>query len=410
MDIKTIGFYGNTCNFMFQICKVLRKISALDAHLFLDIRHDFQMLPESDSPELVDNYPSWIHKEDYIGNMQIIFPSTSSLIAELNQFDLVILSFNGLMIAPYLDKKTVFFVTGGDLTIFPFPMKSLHFYDSIAKKIGAIYRGKRQVEGIRCVDQIWSQPFLPFKLAENRLNVNHKVQPFYFPLIIDTEEFTPIKKVGSSEVESQIKLIKDKFDRYIFSPARIRIDDDGFMVETGQWKNNIFFLNVLKKYIGRTGDLNTAILLIDKQGSAENEEQKKFKSIIKSLGLSDFIVWLTPPSSGGYTRNELARFYQESFAVADDFGVGWFGSIALEGLSSGKPVFNFLDEKAMAELYPWHPILSSRDIDEVSVKLEELIRDNHHYQLTCEKSRTWINDFHSASKAGDVYLRNLGHD
>ena len=56
-----IHFVGNTCNNHYVIVKELRQ-QGVDARLFLPHCHTVtpQTQPESEDPELVDGYPSWI--------------------------------------------------------------------------------------------------------------------------------------------------------------------------------------------------------------------------------------------------------------------------------------------------------------------------------------------------------------
>ena len=55
----------------------------------------------------------------------------------------------------------------------------------------------------------------------------------------------------------------------------------------------------------------------------------------------------------------MRALYHRSDVVADEFGVGWFGYVTLEGLASSRPVLCHLDEQVMATMYPEHPILDN---------------------------------------------------
>jgi hypothetical protein len=48
----------------------------------------------------------------------------------LNKYDIVILSHIGVVLTPYVTAKTIFYVTGGDLTRIPFPVKFSFLYKS----------------------------------------------------------------------------------------------------------------------------------------------------------------------------------------------------------------------------------------------------------------------------------------
>ena len=55
-----VAFCGDVANNFYQIAKAVRRWKDIDAHLFVDFNSG-QNVPENDDPELVDNYPDWIH-------------------------------------------------------------------------------------------------------------------------------------------------------------------------------------------------------------------------------------------------------------------------------------------------------------------------------------------------------------
>ena len=52
-----IAFYGNVCNNYYTLAKALRSRLNVDAHLYLNHKADIQNRPESDDPDLKNNYP-----------------------------------------------------------------------------------------------------------------------------------------------------------------------------------------------------------------------------------------------------------------------------------------------------------------------------------------------------------------
>ena len=213
--------------------------------------------------------------------------------------------------------------------------------------------------------------------------------------------------LNNIDIKTVLTNIKTSFKKYIFCPSRIKTNDSSFMIDTGQWKNNSLLLEAFKVFRDNKGSDDIGLVFIDKQGEGENVEQKEFKELISNYGLDNDVIWLTPQNPGGFTRYQLVSLYQECFAVADDFGVGWFGSIALEGLATGRPVFNFVDESAMSILYPWHPIISSNNAQRIAVEIEYLVSNEQAYKELCERSRGWIEEFHSISSAKQKYSENF---
>ena len=103
-----IAFYGNTCNNFFAIARAVRRASAIDAHLFIDSDADWMQFPESENPELRDNYPSWIHKGPYHSMASRFWPGRSPLVRELEKFDVVMVSGGGVRLAPFVSTQFIF--------------------------------------------------------------------------------------------------------------------------------------------------------------------------------------------------------------------------------------------------------------------------------------------------------------
>jgi glycosyltransferase involved in cell wall biosynthesis len=96
--------------------------------------------------------------------------------------------------------------------------------------------------------------------------------------------------------------------------------------------------------------------------------------------------------------------YSISDVIADDFGVGWFGSASLEALSCAKPLLNYVDSSIMSENYPWHPFLSSKDADELAEIIKDLYGNPSKVQEIGANGRRWVQEFHSAEPIKQRYL------
>src|SRR6185369_16680425 len=107
--------YGNMCNNFYTLAKTLRKELNIDAHLYLSDNVDFQHKPESDDPELLNNYPDWIHMAPEWDAFLYLRKWDKRFINELNKYDIVFLSDLGPAMAPKIKGKTIFFTTGSDI-------------------------------------------------------------------------------------------------------------------------------------------------------------------------------------------------------------------------------------------------------------------------------------------------------
>jgi hypothetical protein len=107
-----VAFCGNIVNIFYQMVKALREQSSIDAHLYIDVQDPMGTRPESDTPSLKNHYPHWIHQGSYLNRTSILFPWRSELIKELNQYDVVMISYLGPMFSQFIQRPAIFFTTG----------------------------------------------------------------------------------------------------------------------------------------------------------------------------------------------------------------------------------------------------------------------------------------------------------
>src|SRR5687768_12327610 len=96
-----VALYGNVCNNFYTLAKALRNELNIDAHLYLNDEIDVQNRPESDDPELKDNYPEWIHLSHHWNALEVLKKWDRALIKELNKYDIVFLSEFGVALTPF---------------------------------------------------------------------------------------------------------------------------------------------------------------------------------------------------------------------------------------------------------------------------------------------------------------------
>ena len=402
-----VAFYGNVCNNFYNMAKALRKEMGIDAHLYLNHKADIQNRPESDEPNLKDNYPDWIHlskKWDYI---PMLSRYDKTFVNELNKYDVVFLSQLGVSLIPYIKKKTIFYVTGGDLTQIPFPAKFRHKFRNIAERGIWEYIGFMQRRGIRKVGKILTQPFYPFANALKELGVDMgRVSKCYFPLLLDTDLFTNNEN-AERDIDPYNKALLKPFKFIILHPSRINLDESRAGIDSGQWKGNDNLLKALAICIRKYKIEDACIAMPDRIYSPDISKAKK---IITELGIESNIVWLKPPNPQGFPRKQLLNFYSISDIVADEFATGWFGTIVLEGMACSKPVFCYVDEEVMKQLYPWHPIISAKDPEKIAELIASFYFDKEKREAHGNLSRKWVTEFHSLKSGSDIYINNFRND
>lgn len=401
MKYPKIALYGNIANNFYVIGKALRNNSKLDVQLYLESNTDLVQSPESEDPEIRDNYPDWIHKSKQWNLTNCFLPWKHNIIKELSKYDIVILSGRGVSIATFLRNRTIFFVTGGDLTLIPFYKRFMRLYEKESNALKAFVGKYLQRQGIHHVTEIWTQPFSPFVNALRRLKVGEeKIKNMYFPVIVNSTLFQ-FDADAATSTDKNVRRICDNFRFVIFHPSRLMMDSHAELKDAGQWKQNDLLFQAFADFVHKTGARDAALVMPDRTVSHDVVLAKQFTH---DLNIADNVVWLKAENPEGFTRKELVKFYSIADAVADDFGVGWFGSVVLEGFSVGKPVISYVDEGVMSKLYPWHPFLSSNSREGLTEIITRLYRDNEFKIKQGNLGRKWIEEFHSPESASKRYV------
>jgi glycosyltransferase involved in cell wall biosynthesis len=400
-----IAFYGNTCNNFFAIARAVRRASDIDAHLFIDEDADWMQFPESEDPELRKNYPDWIHKGPYHSMAARFWPGLSPLVEELKRFDVVMVSGGGVRYAPFVDRRFIFYVTGWDLTMAPFPLRFITLPPTgVTRKGAALLGGFWQRRGIDAIGEIWSQPFSPFVLAAERLSIApDRIVPKYFPILLDTDLYR-VDPSARYEHNAHVRRMTEGRDFVVFHPSRMMLNQAPQFVDAGNWKGNDRLIEGFARFVRANPGARPALVMIDHAFSPDLAEAKR---LVRALGIEAHVVWLEGPNQRGFDRTDLIPFYSVADVVADEFGIGWFGSVVVEGASMGKPVLCHVDESVMKQLYPWHPIVNARTADDVAERLGELYRDPAARKKRGEDSRRWAVDFHSIERAAEKYVQQI---
>lgn len=394
-----IALYGNLCNNLYQLAKAMRDRYGIEADLFIDDRVDAQQLPESDDPSLGSGYPAWIKRGRYASFKDKLMPWRSPLVREIQPYDGVVVSGLGPAFAQFAKKPVAFFVTGGDVTVDPFPFRFRFLYPTLRLKAAVTYYAFWQRRGIKRMTRIWAPPYVPFMDAVRRLNVpDERVDAVCLPIVIDTEKFSDAP--GLVESSDTARELRERFDFIVFHPSRMMISDTPPLRATGQWKQNDLLFRAFAQFLRATGAQRAALVMIERPASPDNTRAKE---IIAELGIGDHVVWLKPANGFGYSRDELVKLYAASDVVADDFGIGWFGSIVLEALAVSRPVLSYVDAETMTRMYPWHPLLSDNTVAGNAELLTRLYTDPEWRRETGREGRVFVEEFHSYAASAAVF-------
>ena len=61
----------------------------------------------------------------------------------------------------------------------------------------------------------------------------------------------------------------------------------------------------------------------------------------------------------------------------------------------------------MKKLYPWHPILSMRNPEEIAKTINKLIEDEMFYDRVGKAGRNWIMQYHDSLNVGKIYVERF---
>lgn len=398
-----VAFFGNVANSHFRAVSALRT-SGLDAHLFISASDGESSRPESSDPDLARGYPDWIHCDDWITPFSVLRPKRARITRQLSEFDVVVASGPGPVFAQFCGRPWAFMVTGGDLTVKPFPLTFLDWYPNWAHRVAAMVAGAWQRRASRRATQVWLQPFAPMLDAADRLSIPpSRRMDRYFPLVVDTTRFSPDAPVGP-DASSFAGSAVDGSDFVVFHPSRLVMDRSEKLVRTGQWKGNDRLLRGFADFV-RCGRAEHPVLVMP--DIAQSRDRDTAKRMVSALGIDENVRWMVPPDGRFLDSNYMVALYQHADVVCDEFGVGWFGYVTLEAMAMGRPVLSHVDTTVMDKLYPDNPIVTAREPREIAVRLQELFADPCRRTEIGEAGRKWALRFHSPDGAARVYLSSI---
>jgi glycosyltransferase involved in cell wall biosynthesis len=396
-----VAFFGNVANALFQIVRAVRTSSDIDAHLFVNRSDVLFTRPESVDPDLAGAYPPWIHEGDWITPRAVLAPWKAAVTRQLAAFDLVVVSGPGPIFAQWAGRPWCWFVTGGDLTVKPFPLTFLAWYDGWVHKAGEIVGGTWQRRAARRAHRLWVQPFAPMQDALRRLGIPERaISSRYLPIVLDTDEFRPDRPVTDPD-DPVVRAMRDA-DLAVFHPSRLVMSDDHRLRRSGQWKGNDTLIRGFARLVA-TGAVPRPLLVIP--DIELSRDVAAGKALVESLGIAERVLWARPPRADGFPRHRIRDLYLASDVVATDFGVGWFGYATLEGLAVGRPVVTHIDDEPMRHLYPdGHPMVEAGDPEQVRERLLELWRDRAEAARVGAAGREWVVAHHSPAAAAARYV------
>lgn len=401
-----IALIGNVCNNMYNIGMALKKYTDIVPHLYLDDNINIHSDPAENDPD-AKNQADWVFQSPEWDPTRLFKKLDYSFVRKLRaeKYDAVIVSDVGVWLAPFIkDAKFLFWTTGADITRMPFPFSFNFFHKGIKAKLKASYMAILQRRGIRHIDYFLTQPFMPFQFALNKLKVPAgKIANLYFPLIIDLDIFKYNNNFKTKISEANYKQI-EKFKFKIFHPSRLMINKNKALYNAGQWKGNEMLLKALRVFIDKYKTDDICIVLPDRIYS---NDQELFNRHMKELQLEKNVLWIKGPTNEGFNKEEMVALYSCADLVVDEIGVGWFGSVVVEAAACSRPVMCYLDEEAMKQLYPWHPVISANTPETIADEFAKLYFNEEYSKQKSSEGRRWAEEFHSQENAARRYAEQI---
>ena len=408
-----IVLFGNVANNFYRLGNALTGKPQINVVLLLTDNEESTNTPEHDNPKIIGNYPDWILANRQFRLRNLVSRKKSVLVEELERADIAVLSSINVLTALFTKKvKVVFYATGADLTLFPFWRRHLRVLIDqkgsitprrIAGLIWVIPLAILMRLSIRRCDVVVAYPFKPFKdaISDLRVSSDHIAQT-YLPLAVDTTSFR-FREENKIQLSKEIRARFSEFSFKVFAPSRLLTNSHPAYIAMGQFKGNDTLVKAFAEFLKENEDISAGLFLIDR-GSEAVFETKKMKELIAQLGIAANVVWLKPVLGNSFDRRELIDMYSLSDVVADDFGVGWFGSVTLEALSCSKPVMCFVDNGTMKDLYPWHPIASFNTKAEIKSFLTKISENPTFARDLGRQGRAWVEEFHSSAAIETSWL------
>lgn len=378
-----IALFGD---FMFNLASGLRMYSDHEISLFLDA----QTVPHCliDEPLLADK--SLVNIENSISISDLLNPQLSRLSKCLSNYDLAIVSGIGAVFAQAAGIDYFFVPNGSDLTQWPFPIRTRSIRPRGKPDLLAAIVAARMRPAIRSATRIWASPFRQNRLAVERLGCS---LDGWHPAAVNCDVFEPGQALSRS--------VSAPDTLRVFHPTRIMLSNATVWRDTGGMKRQEVLIKGFALAVG--SGINSRLVLIERGMS---EDELLLKALISTLGLDQYVEWIRPPSSNGFSWRQMVSLYQSADIVVDDFQ-GWFGLIAIEAAACGKLVINDLEQSIMEFLYPdGYPFVQASNENEVSTILIEMFEKLSSMTISYE-SREWALKNHSIESVTANYLSRL---
>ena len=339
---------GNIANTGFYLTSKLRE-KGITADLFIEKNPNPASDPKNTGKILDVEYPEWIKFWERGKNWK------RNLISTMRKYDLISAATELPIFAQFSLKPYVAVATGSDLSLLA---------QSNSFKGRLLRSGYRRAKVV-----VYNLPTHVKPVKKLKLN-----KSIFLPLYRDYPDY---ESQGSSNNE------KKKFVFFHPTSQRWKIK-----------KNDLF----LKAFVSLCKSYDNVFLFLINRG----EDADKANDLLLKAGINDKFKIIPKTLS----QNDMLKYYNESDAVVDQFGVGAFGFTGLEVLNIGKPFVCYIQKDVYDSLYgEAPPVLSSNTEDGIYQILQDLVERKELLDNLSDKSHRWMQKFHSSEVLISKYIK-----
>lgn len=193
----------------------------------------------------------------------------------------------------------------------------------------------------------------------------------------------------------------------VFFPSRYVSTTSEIAKRTGDWKASQVGLEGFANFLMRldTSARQKPTLLIpcrDVGRETSLLDTRAARTLVEELGLTEHVVWIKGEDPSRLTRREMIPLYSIAHATLDDFGAGWYGSVALEALSCESAVITYVKPEVLPNPKD-NPFLVARTAEEVAQHLYELFLEPDYGTRFGIARRSWVAKYHAESTVPSAY-------
>jgi len=196
------------------------------------------------------------------------------------------------------------------------------------------------------------------------------VEPEFLPNPVDLDAFRPF--------ESEIDL-RSGFDFVLFHPSRIEWSTKGTD-------------KVVRAFSHVVNRGRRARLVMVEYGP----DLEKTKKLIKALSIGENVLFIPP-----IPHQEMPNYLNSCDIVLAQFLLGNLVLVSIEAMACGKPV---IADYRFRECYGAAPVIHARTIDEISMKIEDLLNDGALRKRLGNEGRRYVAKHHALPKIVDDLL------